>query len=490
MLNSILYFEQFCIKNFEKLEDEFLKNPENFAEYVFGLTDLLCKFGTEMLRDSLETMDRMLCESTFRRKSWTIEAHHTKTLLTSLGDVTFQKTLFLNKQTKQRAYLLDQILGLEPKQRLTEDAAARMLEEAVQTSYQRGAQQVSLGTQVSRQTVKNKIHALKFPPATQTSEPKKKVDWLYIDADEDHVALQFREKKGDLVKAENGVKNNGLIAKMVCVYEGKEEETIHSRRRILTNRHYFCGVNSGEANLQFWDDIYQYLENNYDLDQVKKIYLNADGGNWIRTGARRLKGVTYVLDGFHLEKYLIKLVPHLNRKERIPVVEEFRKTIRNQTKNDFRELVEKQKKGMPKWRKRAKVEEAASYILSNWTAAKLRLKHKNGVLGSSTESHVSHVLSAKMSSRPMGWSRQGASNMSELRAYYYNGGDMLDLVRYQKKACPEEKKEEEKILSSTQILRSEKSRHGELGKYLESIHHSMSLQNKKKVYFETQIRGL
>ena len=78
MLNSILYFEQFCIKNFEKLEDEFLKNPENFAEYVFGLTDLLCKFGTEMLRDSLETMDRMLCESTFRRKSWTIEAHHTK----------------------------------------------------------------------------------------------------------------------------------------------------------------------------------------------------------------------------------------------------------------------------------------------------------------------------------------------------------------------------------------------------------------------------
>ena len=34
MLNSILYFEQFCIKNFEILEDEFLKNPRNFAEYV------------------------------------------------------------------------------------------------------------------------------------------------------------------------------------------------------------------------------------------------------------------------------------------------------------------------------------------------------------------------------------------------------------------------------------------------------------------------
>ena len=66
------------------------------------------------------------------------------------------------------------------------------------------------------------------------------------------IPYMFMEKKGDLVKAENGVKNNGLIAKMVCVYEGKEEEAIHSRGRILTNRHYFCGVNSGEANLQFW----------------------------------------------------------------------------------------------------------------------------------------------------------------------------------------------------------------------------------------------
>lgn len=238
------------------------------------------------------------------------------------------------------------------------------------------------------------------------------------------------------------------------------------------------------------DNIYEYLERNYDLDQVKRIYLNADGGSWIRTGAKRLKGVTCVLDGFHLENYLIRLVPHLNRKERIPVLEELRKTIRNRTKNDFRELVEKQKKEMPKWRKRARVEEAAEYILSNWTAAKLRLRHKDGVLGSSTESHVSHILSSRMSSRPMGWSRQGAGKMAELRAYYYNEGDMLDLVRYQKKAGTEERKEEEKILSSTQILRSERNRHGELGKYLESIRHSVSVQNKKKVYFQAQIRGL
>ena len=106
------------------------------------------------------------------------------------------------------------------------------------------------------------------------------------------------------------------------------------------------------------------------------------------------------------------------------------------------------------------------------------------------ENHVSHILSARMSSRPMGWSREGAAKMAELRAYFFNGGNMLELVRYQKKAGIEEEKKEEKILSSTEILKSEKSRHGELGKYLERISHILSLQNKKKAYFQAQISGL
>ena len=97
------------------------------------------------------------------------------------------------------------------------------------------------------------------------------------------------------------------------------------------------------------------------------------------------------------------------------------------------------------------MDETAEYILSNWTAAKLRLKEKEGILGSSTESHVSHVLSDRMSSRPKGWSRKGAEKMTELRAYYLNGGDMLELVRYQKKEKPEEE-EEKDILSSAQVI--------------------------------------
>lgn len=62
--------------------------------------------------------------------------------------------------------------------------------------------------------------------------------------------------------------------------------------------------------------------------------------------------------------------------------------------------------------------------------------NKEGVIGCSAEGHVSHVLSSKMSSRPMGWSRTGTDKMAYLRAYYYNGENMLELVRKQRKELP------------------------------------------------------
>ncbi len=62
--------------------------------------------------------------------------------------------------------------------------------------------------QVSRQTAKNKLHGLSFPKTSAAGTPaeKKTVDYLYIDADEDHVSLQFKEKKGDLEMGENNWK--------------------------------------------------------------------------------------------------------------------------------------------------------------------------------------------------------------------------------------------------------------------------------------------
>lgn len=192
---------------------------------------------------------------------------------------------------------------------------------------------------------------------------------------------------------------------------------------------------------------------------------------------------------FHLEKYLTKLTSHM-KDSREDAANELRTAIRSKTKKDFEEIVERLEECLENETGMKRIADAKEYILSNWTAAKLRLRHQEGVKGSSTEGHVSHVLSSRMSSRPMGWSIKGATKMAKLRAYELNGGDMLELVRYQKRNLPKAAGAGYDVLSSTEIIQSEKNRHGELGKYLDTISHSVSLHNRKIVYFNSHIWGL
>ena len=166
-------------------------------------------------------------------------------------------------------------------------------------------------------------------------------------------------------------------------------------------------------------------------------------------------------------------------------------TMKKGTKKDFKEMIEKILRVTEGDAAVKRVNECKEYILSNWSAVKVRLAGREGILGCSAEGHVSHVLSSRMSSRPMGWSKIGVEKMARLRAYYWNGGKMLELVREQRKELPKAAgAEENDIISSAEMLQAEKNRHHELGKYFESINHRISEGAKKYVWFYTHIWGL
>ena len=235
MIKSIQHFNEKSVPIFEKLEDEFLRDPSDIASYVKKITEELHKTGIKMIEETLGYLDEMLNESEVRKMSWVVDRHETKQLLTSLGSVNYFKTMFKTKDEGKRSYILDLIMGMDPHERMTEDAEARLLEEAVQTSYRRGGEEASILDEVSKQTVMKKIHALQFPPEDEVLEEKKVVKVLFIDADEAHISLQYRNKKGDLVKNDCGRKNNNVIEKLVYCYEGIEEEAPGSKRHKLIN---------------------------------------------------------------------------------------------------------------------------------------------------------------------------------------------------------------------------------------------------------------
>lgn len=76
------------------------------------------------------------------------------------------------------------------------------------------------------------------------------------------------------------------------------------------------------------------------MEGIKKIYINSDGGAWIKEGMNQLGSIEYVLDEFHLSKYVLKMTSHmLDSKEdaRVGVC----KIIRDGTKKEFNEIVER-----------------------------------------------------------------------------------------------------------------------------------------------------
>ncbi|MBR1390533.1 MAG: UPF0236 family protein [Lachnospiraceae bacterium] len=142
-------------------------------------------------------------------------------------------------------YLLDKALGFTENQHMSEGAAERLYKEALQTSYRKGGEAISSEEKVSKQAVKDLLHKTIFPPNFQIPEQKKEVEYLYIDADEDHYFLQFQNKKEDIERDDRGYKKNGAMTKLIYVYEGIEPEAPKSKRKRLINAHYFSAVGTG-----------------------------------------------------------------------------------------------------------------------------------------------------------------------------------------------------------------------------------------------------
>ena len=483
---SILPNAESCISFFEQSYKTFLKNPDQLTDFVEAIRTTLTQLGLFLLQGALEACDQALNDSRKRKRGWTVEAHTTRTLLTSLGAVTFPHTRFQNRETGDTCCLLDRMLGLSPHERLSGDAKIQLLEEAVQTSYRRAGEAACRPELLTRQAVMAYLHSLKFPPDLPHPGKKRVVDTLYLDADEDHVALQYQEKKGDLVTNETHQKNNGLLIKLIYVYEGIAPDRTANGRAHLVHPYFFGGRYEGsKANQQLWDQVYQYLAQTYDLDKVKRIYLNGDGGEWILAGAKRIAGVTFVVDGFHLEKYKNKALAQ-SGEEKAKKKEELDRLLKANDRRGVRTWCEKRIEEAAQGKGR--IQDGCDYLQRNWGGIQER-RQGEGVVGCSAEGHVSHVLSARMSTRPMGWCRAGAAAMAKLRIYVKNGGGLRELVAYQKAEEPETP-EEPDVLSCKALLSWEHKMTNPLGAYWEKLQATVSLGTKKRVYFQSGIWGL
>ena len=459
MYNSIQYFTEKVIPQIEKKREKFMENPAEFGSVVVELKELLNEFGCSILSEMLTDCNTALESSAERRTVWQIKDKGERSLQTTLGMVHFTHTRFTQKETREAAYLLDRAMGLGAHVRLSEDVVETILEKASEESYRKAGKELGEKMQVSAESVMRHVKQVEIPEA-ETPSKKRKVESLYVEADEDHIALQYKKEKGD-IKRYKGHGDNGQIVKLVYVHEGHTE----GKRKELKKATYFGGIYEGaKGNEELWGDVKTYIEETYEVEGIKTIYFQSDGGGWMKRGIEEL-GAEFVLDEFHISEYIKRMVTAVGEET---AEQEIREIIKTGKKKELEEWA--LTKGEKLEEKQAnKLKKAMEYLTGNWKAVKRRMEKKDGIIGSSTESHISHMLSARLSSLPMGWSKKGANGIAKLRIYRKNGGKIKDLL---KGAHKEEKEKEE--LRVRDLINWEKRTSKKNGKYVDAIQASVS----------------
>ena len=252
MERSIQHFLNEGTVRLQNIFNNGYNNPTDLYYVITSVYEETDRLAKDLLKDYFESIDQAIFESGLRKHYYKSEGFSDRTVITSRGEVNFRMRWYTGKEDNKSIALLERVLGLMKDERVTEEAQARVLKLCAGHSYRESGCLEEVDEEIiSKQTVKNIVHGLSFPEE-KAPDTKKEVEYLYIDADEDHISRQFNEEKGDLKIDSQGRKINTLIGKMVYIYEGIERETLKPKkgtqmRYRLKNPHYICGLYEGSG---------------------------------------------------------------------------------------------------------------------------------------------------------------------------------------------------------------------------------------------------
>lgn len=383
---DIVSLLELLVNGLFEAEEKFLDNPKDFYSLEKSVKSTTEAFLAKFLGEILSSVNKQIYDCSWRQGRYKVQRNGKRTIIASVGDVTFDCTYY-KRLTEEGGYvsLLEDMIGLEKHERFSEEAEVLLLTEALKTSYQEATRVLPSKQRITKTTVMNKVHQLAEEITYESSEESKQVDYLFVEADEDHVAEQHGDNTED---------NTSFISKLVYVYESKQDVEGSKDKKELVNSFYFSGLYPGkEGNVKLWKNVQDYINATYDTESLKRVFISGDGAPWIKSGAEIINKALFCADKFHLMKYINQAAAQmLDEKEIVkdelwhllysknPKAKERFEVYINQmvvsAKNPY--IVEKLK----------------TFVLGNWAAIRRTLRNKL-VNGCSAESHV---LSDRLSS--------------------------------------------------------------------------------------------
>ena len=307
---------------------------------------------------------------------------------TIFGGVEFKRDYY-RKADGSCCHPTDQIAGISAYMRMSDESAAKLVRAAVRLPYAK-ASEYAMDGRFTAQTVMNKVRQAR-PVREETCEEKRRVACLHVDADEDHVNLH---------------QGGNTIVPLSSVYEGIERKG--KRGQCIQIRHYSgYGMKADDM----WETVLEEIEKRYDLEHTR-IYLHGDGAAWIRTGLEWLPESRFVLDRYHYNKALKSALAGLKGNMRGQYSSAIRRALAAGDVEKYDEVCTRLKAEEPA--RSSGSLNSLEYLRNNIDGIAIYSSDPEASKGGCTEPHVSTVYSARLSSRPMGWSRKTLSVMSQL----------------------------------------------------------------------------
>lgn len=403
---------------------------EDVSSLTVAIKEFTDVLGKELFAEIAKQLDEIIFEDNKKKKQYEPVRFQEKSLITKNGKTKFERRYYQDKETGEYVYLTDAILGIEKGERIDKKVKSEVIERANDQSYNKSGKMVVPGLEISATTVMRNVrkNEWKMNIEERSEEKKIKSKYIYIQVDEDHV--KQRNKKGC------------TISKIITIYTRKRTLTKPDRipevkqvRKELVDKFTFSGLYKDTQ--EMWEDVAYYIDCTYKKDEIENIFIMGDGASYIKAGVEWIDKAVFVLDLFHLEKY----INHLNYDEYLKskLQEAIDQYDPISTENIMNEAIKKIKKEIKEdeelgrntnrlKNRLKKIENTKTYLMNQWSGIEAHDKYKDKLTGCCQEGQVHHTLSERMSTDAKVWCEEGIDEMSQLRAFTQNGGNVYQKI--------------------------------------------------------------
>ena len=395
------------------LNNLFVNDGSNrYFNFIYKIQTSARDIVKSIVISTFEELDNEFKKSDYRKARYFVnKSNVSRTLITIVGEITFKRTYYVSKYSNKKFFYIDKIFDLPKNDHYDPIVKAIAISKATSTSQAQSARDTSSLindityflnyssiNNISRQSIYNWIKQWNTPDIVPSSVETPET--LYVMADEKYIGCQDM-KKDIMVK---------------CFVTFEDVFNVSKNRRTLINRSVFSCYDTSA-----WPLFMDYISKRYDFSKIKYIALLSDGGTWIKSGINELRldpnnNVRFYLCEFHF----VQAIHHIttDKDERFYLLHIFKTKSKSYFENTVTQIIAQNPK------REETITKKLNYILNNYSAIKSMLSLN---IGSSMESHISHLISSFFASRPKGYSSKRIKQYLKLNDYKNNGINIFKL---------------------------------------------------------------